>query len=372
MNKIVKCPACGEGYNLDLDKYGGKKIKCKKCQGIIAVPTAAEAQDEFEVVEDAPPVPTAKATVPTASVQRPLPSVPVPANAPPLQRHRMASQRGAVNIALLQRGEASREEIRNAFLSVHGSYEARAAPIAELQRQLKESQSATGQPQEKLTWLKDVLARALGSDPRQVGPNLTKPKVKIPGFLKQFARHGESLDKDGDEDAYSYALGIMGKPVREMREMPQSFLTGIKELERQKAEERAIKIDTIKVAIQAFEGKNQALEATESVRRHKLQQQIAAFMQSHKAKFDHALAQVADGRLSEATVGLQEMLKAAPVAMLGEVLVALSKCTYWSGNASDAARHIQDAICFGASAPVDMDEAYNGLWAKASAGLPKV
>ena len=82
--------------------------------------------------------------------------------------------------------------------------------------------------------------------------------------------------------------------------------------------------------------------------------------------------QITSRNFSDASLALQEMLKAAPVAMLGEVLIALSKCTYWSGNASDAARHIQDAICFGASAPVDMDEGYNGLWAKASAGLPKV
>ena len=150
MNKIVKCPACGEGYNLDLDKYGGKKIKCKKCQGIIAVPTAAEAQDEFEVVEETPtaaPVriscPNCKAVLqaqpgvtvacPNCKIQMRVPLLApqqanpamatLPSSVPPsiLQRNRMASQRGAVNIALLQRNEPSKEEIRRAFLAVHGS-----------------------------------------------------------------------------------------------------------------------------------------------------------------------------------------------------------------------------------------------------------
>jgi hypothetical protein len=381
MNKLVKCPACGEGYNLDLDKYGGKKIRCKKCPGIISVPTAAQAQDEFEVVEEG------VAQVPPAA-----PAPVVPASAPPsvLQRHRMASQRGAVNIALLQRSEASREDIRNGFLAVHGSCEARSAPIAELQRQLQESQSAMSQPQEKLAWLKDVLSRALASDPGKVGDTLTgSAEGKVLGFFKKAK---SPLYKNGDEDAYAYAVSITGRPVRELpsdEEFKAQAKKRYKEDDRSLDKdgmwteydfekeiratcERAIKIDTIKAAIQAFDAKNQALEAAESVRRQKLQQQMAAFMQSHKTRFDQALAQMADGRLPDATMTLQEMLKSAPVAMLGQVLVALSKCTYLSGNASNAARHIQDAMCFGASAPVDMDEGYNDLWAKASAGLPKV
>jgi len=62
--KNINCDGCGAEYNLDLDKYGGKKIKCKKCQGVIVVPTTAEADDEFEVVEEAAP-----ATTPVAATK---------------------------------------------------------------------------------------------------------------------------------------------------------------------------------------------------------------------------------------------------------------------------------------------------------------
>jgi hypothetical protein len=53
-----------------------------------------------------------------------------------------------------------------------------------------------------------------------------------------------------------------------------------------------------------------------------------------------------------------------------QVLVTLSKCSFNAGNPTDAARHIQDGICFGAASPADMGPEYNNLWAKAAAGLP--
>lgn len=56
--KIVNCVVCHESYSLDLTKYGGKKIKCKKCQGTIEVPMA-QADDEFEVVGESPSLPSA-------------------------------------------------------------------------------------------------------------------------------------------------------------------------------------------------------------------------------------------------------------------------------------------------------------------------
>ena len=57
MKEKIKCDGCGTEYDLDLDKYGGKKIKCKQCAKSISVPTAAEANEEFEVVEESAPAP---------------------------------------------------------------------------------------------------------------------------------------------------------------------------------------------------------------------------------------------------------------------------------------------------------------------------
>jgi hypothetical protein len=273
----------------------------------------------------------------------------------------------------LQRAEASREGIRNAFLTIHGSDETRAAPIVELQRQLQMSQTSCSQPQEKLAWLKDVLARALASDPKEVGANLTKSKEEVGALGRFFGKETRQLPlfKEGDEEAYPYALSILGGPIRELA-VPKGESNPYAAARRRLADERARKIETITAAIEAFEEKNNELEATELVRRQKLQQQIAAFMQGHMTKLNQAQGRINAGNYSEAAVALQEMLRTAPQAMLGQVLIALSQCTYLNGNATDAARHIQDAICFGASAPVNMDEGYNDLWAKSSAGLPKM
>jgi DNA-directed RNA polymerase subunit M/transcription elongation factor TFIIS len=65
----VSCPACKESYNIDLKNYGGKKIKCKKCQAIIDVPRAA-VQDEFEVVEEAPSPPASSRSDGSSDQQR--------------------------------------------------------------------------------------------------------------------------------------------------------------------------------------------------------------------------------------------------------------------------------------------------------------
>ncbi len=365
-NKLVKCPACNEAYNLDLDKYGGKKIKCKKCQAVIAVPTTAQAQDEFEVVEDPPPQ---------------VPPVQVPAGAPPsiLQRHRMASQRGAVNIALLQRNESSREEIRQAFLAVHGSEGSRLPDsiVAIIEAQEELDRKIENSPQEKLDWLRDVLARALASDPKNVGSNLTTSANP----LKSFFGVGQQLSKDGDEDGFSFALSILGRPVREMpaKKVPTGWdafkggLTGktLKDEEARAGMERAVKIDTIKAAIDVSESTLKMLLAEKSALQQDMEKVIAEHSQRSGAALGRARGQIQEGKLSEATLVLQDLLKTAPVKLLGQALVALSQCTFQSGNASNAARHMQDAMCFGASAPVNMDEGYNDLWAKASSGLPK-
>jgi hypothetical protein len=369
MNKTVKCPACNEAYNLDLDKYGGKRIKCKKCQAVISVPTASDAQDEFEVVEDDSP--QVSAAVP--------PSI--------LQRHRMASQRGAVNIALLQRNEPSREEIRLAFLELHGSEASRLPDsiltISEAEDELDHRLESLPDA-ELLDWMRDVLSRALVYDPKAVCPHLTKTSGPLLsggllGMYKSFLVGPTKEVKKGitDEDAFPAAVKILGCPIRPMPEKIDKDYGFDWEGQQSKDNEarnlliREIKIDTIKAAIEVSENTKTMLLSEKAELQKEWDNLIAAHAKQCGVELGRVRVQLQEGRLAEATLALQDLLKTAPVKLLGQVSIALSQCTYLSGNPSNAARHIQDAICFGASAPVDMDEGYNDLWAKASSGLPR-
>jgi len=363
MNKTVKCPACNEAYNLDLDKYGGKKIKCKKCQAVISVPTAAEAQDEFEVVEDASP----------------QVSIAVPPSM--LQRHRMASQRGAVNIALLQRNESSREEIRLAFLELHGSESSRLpdsiSDVIEAENELDHRIESLPDAN-ALDWMRDVLSRALVYEPRDICDRLTTPSGPLMsggvlGMYKSILVGHTKAVKQGitDEDAFPAAVKILGCIVRPMPENGETYGEdwGIRKARASLI--REIKIDTIKAAIEVSKNMKTMLLLEKSELLKEADALIAAHAKECGVELGRARVQIHEGNLAEATLPLQDLLKTAPVKLLGKVLIALSQCTYLSGNASNAARHIQDAICFGASAPVDMDEGYNDLWAKASSGLPR-
>jgi hypothetical protein len=49
----VCCPQCGANYNL-ADSLAGKKIRCKKCQGIVPVPTASVTDEEEEPQPERP------------------------------------------------------------------------------------------------------------------------------------------------------------------------------------------------------------------------------------------------------------------------------------------------------------------------------
>lgn len=355
MKKMVQCSSCGKDYEIDLEKYGGKKIKCKQCQAVIQVPTASDTEEEFDVVEEPP--------------TSPVPSkVSVPGTAPQsiLQRHRTASQRGAVNIALLKRAEDSRAAIRQAFLDVHGGEAARLQALQTPQQEMTTAGQALAETQETLDKLKDVLAseRARSADSVAREPILSTLK-KVTG-------------QDHLGEAYKEAVRILGKPVRELpprRKM--GFMDAVTframEYEREyKKEERQIQLDTVEGAIKHLETVSQEREGERAQREQELQQQVEELARRPRSLLQHASNLMAEGNMADATNILQDLVKTAPVEMIGEVLVALSKCTFVSGNASNAARHIQDAICFGASAPVDMDEHYNDLWAKAASGLPSV
>ena len=166
------------------------------------------------------------------------------------------------------------------------------------------------------------------------------------------------------QHAFKLAVRLLGKPTRK--------LSIWEEMNPFNTQEDEVHQKTIEAAIKRLEDTNLVLKETLAALTQDAAKAKALLAERCRTELSGIREQITSRNFSDASLALQEMLKAAPVAMLGEVLIALSKCTYWSGNASDAARHIQDAICFGASAPVDMDEGYNGLWAKASAGLPKV
>jgi ssDNA-binding Zn-finger/Zn-ribbon topoisomerase 1 len=57
----AQCANCNASYTLSIQKYGGKRIKCKKCQSVITVPLP---ENELEVVEDTPTVPPSAPTAP--------------------------------------------------------------------------------------------------------------------------------------------------------------------------------------------------------------------------------------------------------------------------------------------------------------------
>jgi len=267
----------------------------------------------------------------------------------------MASQRGAVNIALLQRNEGSREEIREAFLEVHGSKEARlpnsiVAMIAE-ETQLDKI-IETDHPIAMIECFRKIVAGASAA-----------------------AANNDYFDLGSSgEEAYVSAVKIVGNPVDVGNEQPKGGFEGALEsffgsVESRKKKRR--KIATIKAALEVTENMRKMLLSEKTDLNEEMQRVTKEHSKQCRAMMNQAAIQIQAGSLSEATMLLHDLQKNAPIEILGSVLTLLSQCTYLSGNASNAARHIQDAICFGASAPVNMDEGYNDLWAKASSGLPR-
>ena len=199
MKKRLTCTGCNEAYDIDLEKYGGKKIKCKKCQAVISVPTAAELSDEFDVVEE--PISTQNVPPKTASTDV-------------LSRERLPSQRGAVNIALLQRKEESREQVCAAFFQVYGREEDRVLATASRQRHNKlreidgvlkglrgKSQLLTADKTDAETYTRelDAAKELLSNEPRPEGTG--GPKYE-----------GLSVPKSED---FTNALTELGKTVYE-------------------------------------------------------------------------------------------------------------------------------------------------------------
>jgi len=364
-----------------MEKYSGKKIKCKSCANIISIPVFNPSSDGFEVVTE---------TAPTQVVLRnPTPSQ---QSTSPVQlnRNRASGIRGAVNIALLQRNEPSRESIRNNFLEVNGSEVDRIpdSVIPFIAKNKEINSQIEKLCLDKIPWLKDVLARALSTNSdNSVGENLTASAIPIISF---FSGTPNKLTKSDDEDAYSFALGILGGPIRPIppaitvkyESMPNLFGFGsnssfskfqkVQSVGQDRAAiVRQIKIDTIKAAIEVSETTNNLLISEKESNNCEYDNIIFQHSTLSKQILSTAKDSISNGNLISATESLQTLVRSAPIEMISQVLVCLSQCTYLSGNAANSARHIQDAICFGASAPVNMDSGYNDLWAKANSGLPK-
>lgn len=356
----VSCSACNHTYMLDLAKYGGKKIRCSQCQGIIMVPAQSSAISEPEVLDDG---------------ENDRPSKPQGHGT--LHRHRMASQRGAVNIALLQRNEDSREEIRTAFLELHGDETDRipdsVIPVVQAKR-AAEAELAEQKIEERIKTFSKVIEE-YAAVRGQVG-------MRSVSDLWTSMQDSNTL--------YEYALRLVGGPVAP--EVPPPLpspaassppplgggLLGSLVSRVAKAMDFEAEFQKELQRLPTFQAAKAVLENMRAMLQEKIraaEQQYEAIIEGHDKKCRQQLRQAEErfreGDVEDAASVLEELQKQSPVPLLGRVLATLSKCAYRAGNQSAAARHMQDAICFGASAPVDADEGFHDLWAKASAGLPK-
>lgn len=384
MKRTVTCAGCGEAYSVDLTRYGGKTIKCKRCQAGIAVPVETDDPDGFDVIEE--PQSPAGATAPAPATGRVPPSI--------LQRHRAASHKGAVNVALLQRFEDSRQDIRQAFLAVHGSEEARVPQsvgaideaLLELERKIAADKTA-----DEIEKFKGLLGR-LVAPPftanlfKEISQNIADQNL----FAEAVRVVGVPYEDDEEEDekqAKQEQLKKNLKKKQEERNAPPKSLLGTfispisehfrsvdakaEEEKRRHARAKLRKAEVVKAAIELLSSAKAGLLDEKKALRQQRDKEIAEHSQRTVGHLSHARELMLSGQLAEATLELQGLLPVAPLKLLDDVLLLLSQCSHLSGNASNTARQIQDAICFGASAPLDMDEDYKDLWAKASAGLPK-
>jgi hypothetical protein len=366
MKHDMQCASCGESYSIDLDKYGGKNIRCKKCKEPMTIPTAAELEDEFEVVDD----------------DEPAPPEPAPSKGPALQRNRTASKRGAVNIALLQRSESSREEIRNNYLAIHGDDSVRAPDVFALQQQAVVAAGAAEEAEQKLAWFKEVYSRALAvSRPELLGGNLTNVEATTKLMTFGLAERLTSANPT-DENAYGDAVSLVGH-VSESSDLPTSDLSigfglmprALKPLVNKvfKLNARDQKLATVQAGIEKLEKEIIPEKQKEKEKMLAQAAQTEAEAQARIAeRMNGAMGLLANEQGAEAAELLQSLVKTAPVKSLGQLLVGLSQCAYFTGNSMDSAKNVQDAICFGANSPQGMDPAYNDLWAKAASGLPKM
>lgn len=342
MKTQVRC-ACGASYNIDVDKYGGKKIRCKACQAVLDVPTADSLKDDFEVVEDAPQAGPASAPA-DAGAERVL------------MRNRLASKSAAVNIALLQRSEPSKGDIRRAFLTLHGDKSEREASILQAEQEVARQEQDLQRMKAQLPRFVETLAKARATRPTLNTADLLFEKGL--GVLRQLGRLSNKTQTG--EDVYEEAIHVNGGPVPAERSV---FA--------QTKKDREAKMATIEAAIIKLRERIAQAEQQLSTSRRAAEASRSKWLSDSRAALEQASGLIVNGDVGQAQAVLEPLLKTTPLEILGHHLALLSKCSFLAGNLGQAARHMQDAVCFGASAPTDMEPSYNDLWAKACAGLPK-
>ena len=377
MKKPIPCPACGNTFEIDLAKYGGKKVKCKQCQAVVAVPTLADLEDDFEVVEDNGP---ATAVVPKPAVPKPRAQT-----AGVLERSRLGSNKGAVNIALLKRHESSRAEIRNAFLVLNPRPE-RGSTNAE--HALTMATDRLDQLSETRKTFDHLLADARNLiDVQKVSRGRYKAGFKkgaLQGLFAPLGFQGSELDQAADEaNRILEVAGVVDEQqirhadaVGASEEVKDKLIKGLKTFAKRVAQEmkehrgNKQKLDLIRKAHphlvdQIEEARREQAECSQAVATERNTQ-----MQALSEQLDAAESALEEGAFVVSLNILRPLLSSCPDQFVPQVLTSISICEYSSGNATSAARHIQDAVCFGVTAPGGVDEGYNDLWAKASNGLP--
>jgi predicted Zn finger-like uncharacterized protein len=363
------CNACGETYEVDESKYGGKKIRCKKCGSAISVPSSTA--DQFEVLEE------------NAELRPKAPS-----DSTRLNRNRIAGSRAAVSVTLLKRAESSREEIRMAVYAAYGDETARSRRIAALRSRITEIHE-DGKQEEGLIELFGPYAAVQSS--REDLSESTGGEHLFVAMAGSIIGRFQSIDVKLDE-VFSKAVLVLGAPVRPLPPgtdiasqtvgaCANVLLTiygrgvvwgkeGLKAGNDAIAEALSIKRDTIRAAHSLLLRKKHS--RPESIAR--TEEEIASTIREMCDSTDEAIATayqlIADRSWDEASNIAKTLLTTCPVERLGDVLVLLSRVAFSTTHFPEAARRIQEAICCHAVAPTNTDAAYVDLWCKAEAGLP--
>jgi tetratricopeptide (TPR) repeat protein len=368
----VTCEACGAVYEVDQGKYGGRKIKCKACSGIILVPLGGG-----NGIEVADPAVDAQGPAAVGKVSDAV-----------FNRNRIAGQRAAVSISVLRRAEATREEIRAGVLAAYGDEAKRLRKAEPHQRRIELIKQEAAHEEERAKVLREQLGKQ--------APSRSNQEQK--GLLADAVKQGSSIvtrfmDLDPKlEEAFQMSVAVLGAPTRPLPAGTDFGMQvagaaanvllsmygrgwlwgkeGTKAGEKAMEEAFKIKLETIKAAHGRLLHKKKEyadqLVACERAILELEEQRVSAA--------DNGLTQArklySEGKLDQASQQALSVLKTCPIDRIGETLVMLSQVAFDSGNMADAARRMQEAICFNAVAPSNVDATFNDLWGKAEAGLP--
>lgn len=350
MKAKISCESCRREYDIDLAQYGGKKVKCKQCGVAIAVPVGVSPEPATSTGNG-----DGKASL--------------------LLRDRLASKRGAVNIALLQRRESSREEIRQAWFAMYGTAESRLAWAEPLGRVRDDASQSLKEHQDRIELLKSILARAAAVEPSSGAFAGAQDQIlpANPGALLGGSELPEATM------AFNIAVQVLGAPVPPKPPPPpqkKSFMQSFEDWFDSKKDHdkanraREAKLETLRLALSKMEAMKQPLAASLASAEARLASEMQARNSDWLGKIAAVRQALAEGRLNDAASAVTSLQRQVPPDVAGAVQAVASEVAYRNGSPMDAARSMQDAICFGVSAPAGMEKEFNDLWAKAAAGLP--